>query len=35
VHRVGGNKRYEFEAESAKLASASHHLSTLCAPIIL
>jgi hypothetical protein len=23
VHRVGGNKRYEFEAESAKLASAS------------
>jgi len=27
VHRDGGNKRYEFEAESAKLASAfSYHL---------
>jgi hypothetical protein len=25
VHRDGGNKRYEFEAESAKLASAFHH----------
>jgi len=24
VHRDGGNKRYEFEAESAKLASAFH-----------
>jgi len=30
VHRDGGNKRYEFEAESAKLASAFHFpLSTL------
>jgi hypothetical protein len=25
VHRDGGNKRYEFEAESAKLASAFSH----------
>lgn len=27
VHRDGGNKRYEFEAESAKLASAFIHSS--------
>jgi target of rapamycin complex 2 subunit MAPKAP1 len=39
VHRDGGNKRYEFEAESAKLASAftftypPTHLSSICLSI--